>query len=193
MLRNTALAWGWPAKALHWIAAAAIVMLLAHGWWVTHLAPRDGRLANYTWHAMLGYDLLAITVIRLLWRWLNPVPQLPADLKPWERLSAQLGHAGLYVLMLAASVSGWVLAGTFRAPMNRDLFGLQIPAIVSAGSVTLTSGADRALHELAERAHAILSWLLALMVIVHVIGALRHHLGKRNDILRRMTWGTRAS
>ena len=95
--------------------------------------------------------------------------------------------------MLAASVSGWVLAGTFRAPMNRDLFGLQIPAIVSAGSVALTSGADRALHELAERAHAILSWLLALMVIVHVIGALRHHLGKRNDILRRMTWGTRAS
>src|SRR6185503_17625446 len=147
----------------------------------------------YTWHAMLGYDLLAITVIRLLWRWLNPAPQLPPDLKPWERLSAQLGHAGLYVLMLAASVSGWVLAGTFRAPMNRDLFGLQIPAIVSAGSVTLTSGADRALHELAERAHAILSWLLALMVIVHVIGALRHHLGKRNDILRRMTWGTRAS
>ena len=192
MLRNTALAWGWPAKALHWIAAAIIVLLLAHGWWMTHLAPRDGRLAHYSGHAMLGYDLLALTVIRLLWRWLNPVPQLPADLKAWERLSAQIGHAGLYVLMLAASVSGWVLAGTFRAPMNRDLFGLHFPAIVSGGSPTVASTADRSLHELLEGAHSIVSWLLALVVVVHVIGALRHHLGKHNDILRRMTWGARA-
>jgi cytochrome b561 len=26
-------------------------------------------------------------------------------------------------------------------------------------------------------------------VVIHVIGALRHHIFKRNQILRRMTWG----
>jgi cytochrome b561 len=77
--------------------------------------------------------------------------------------------------------------------MDRDLFGLKIPAIVGSQSAAITSSADRSLHELFEVSHKILAWLLALLLIVHVAGALRHHLGKRNDILRRMTWGARAS
>jgi cytochrome b561 len=35
MVRNTTALWGWPAKLLHWIAAVAILLLLAHGWWMT--------------------------------------------------------------------------------------------------------------------------------------------------------------
>ena len=38
----------------------------------------------------------------------------------------------------------------------------------------------------------LLAYLLAAVVVVHIIGALRHHFFKRNDILRRMTWGMRA-
>ena len=40
MVRNTNTNWGWPAKALHWIAAMAILVLLIHGWWMTHITPR---------------------------------------------------------------------------------------------------------------------------------------------------------
>jgi cytochrome b561 len=38
----------------------------------------------------------------------------------------------------------------------------------------------------------ILAYLLAAVVLVHIVGALRHHLINRNDVLRRMTWGMRA-
>jgi cytochrome b561 len=178
MLRNSTSSWGWPAKALHWIGALAILVLLCHGWWMTHLAPRPDRLVNYTWHAALGYDLLALTVLRLLWRWGNPVPALPRDLKRWEVLSAQLGHIGLYLLMLAATLTGWALAGTFRSPMNKDLLGIALPSLVG--------GPQSGLHGLFEKSHEILSYALAIIVIVHVAGALRHHLVKRNDVLRRM-------
>jgi cytochrome b561 len=78
MIRNSSAAWGWPAIALHWFGAALIIVLLAHGWWMTHLAPRPDRLANYSLHAALGYDFLALLILRLLWRWLNPVPALEA-------------------------------------------------------------------------------------------------------------------
>ncbi|HEY6995557.1 MAG TPA: cytochrome b/b6 domain-containing protein, partial [Xanthobacteraceae bacterium] len=44
-----------------------------------------------------------------------------------------------------------------------------------------------------EESHKILAYVLAAVVLVHVIGALRHHLLKRNDVLRRMTWGARAT
>ena len=37
MFRNSAVEWGWPAKVLHWIGALAILVLLGHGWWMTHM------------------------------------------------------------------------------------------------------------------------------------------------------------
>jgi cytochrome b561 len=36
--------------------------------------------------------------------------------------------------------------------------------------------------------HMVLAYLLAAVVLIHLIGALRHHIIKRNDVLRRMTW-----
>ena len=69
MTFNSRTTWGWPAKALHWIGAAIILVLLVHGWWMTHMTPRPDRLANYAWHSALGYDLLVLIVLRLLWRW----------------------------------------------------------------------------------------------------------------------------
>lgn len=181
MIRNTTETWGNPAKLLHWIGAALILALLVHGWWMTHLVPREGRLVNYAWHAALGYDLLALTVLRLLWRWRNETPAAPPGLTARERLAAKIGHWALYVLMLAATVSGWGLAGTFRNPLDAKLLGLiEMPAIASAG--------NRALHEAFEEAHEFLAYALAVFVIGHVVAAIRHHVVKKNDVLRRMSF-----
>ena len=184
MIRSTNAEWGWPAKLLHWLGAILILLLLGHGWWMTHMTPRPDRLANYAWHSALGYDLLALIVLRLLWRWFNPVPELPADLKPWERMAARAGHISLYVLMFIVSLTGWLVATTFRVPMTKDVFGIDIPPIVTT--------VDRPVRQLIEGSHMVLAYLLAALVVVHIVGALRHHLLKRNDVLRRMTWGMRA-
>ena len=184
MTFNSTTKWGWPAKVLHWIGAAIILVLLIHGWWMTHMTPRPERLANYAWHSALGYDLLALTVLRLLWRWFNPVPELPADLKPWERAAARVGHISLYVLMFIVSLTGWMVATTFRVPMTKDLLGVDVPAIVTT--------VDRSVRQWIEESHMVLAYLLAAVVLVHVVGALRHHMLKHNDVLRRMTWSARA-
>jgi len=42
------------------------------------------------------------------------------------------------------------------------------------------------MHELFEDSHKTLAYLLAVLVVVHVLGALRHHLIKHNDVLTRM-------
>jgi cytochrome b561 len=183
MTFNSATAWGWPAKTLHWIGAAMILVLLTHGWWMTHMTPRPERLVNYAWHSALGYDLLVLIVLRLLWRWINPVPALPAELKLWERAAAHFGHASLYALMLIVSLTGWMVATTFRVPMTKDLLGIDIPPIVTQ--------VDRSLRQWLEQSHMVLAYLLAAIVLIHILGALRHHMLKRNDVLRRMTWGMR--
>ena len=49
------------------------------------------------------------------------------------------------------------------------------------------------MHGLFEESHMILSYLLGALVVVHIVGALRHHLVKHNDVLRRMWFGTKGT
>jgi cytochrome b561 len=181
MIANTDNTWGWPAKLLHWIGAILILLLLGHGWWMTHLAPRPDRLAHYAGHAGLGYDFLALLVLRLLWRWTHAVPALPADMAPWQRWAARASHIGLYLLMFATTVVGWALAGTGRVPMNKDTFGLSVPLIYTSQ--------DRAMRRLLEDWHMILAYVLLALVIMHLAAALWHHFVKRDNVLRRMWFG----
>ena len=99
-------------------------------------------------------------------------------------MAARAGHISLYVLMLIVSVTGWMVATTFRTPMTKDLLGINVPPIITA--------LERSTRQWIEELHLILAYVLAAVVVVHIIGALRHHISKRNDVLRRMTWGVRA-
>jgi cytochrome b561 len=184
LLRNSENAWGWPAILLHWLAAAFILALLGHGWWMTHVVPRPERIVNYSWHAAIGYDLLVVLVLRLLWRWWASAPALPKDTRRWERIAAYGGHVLLYVFTFATAFVGWALAGTMRTPLTKDLFDFVVPGIYV--------NQDRGVHGRLEDTHRFLAYVLAAIVVIHIAGALRHQFIKHNDVLRRMLWPLRA-
>ncbi len=178
MLLSNARQWGWVAKLFHWVSAAFIVYLLADGWWMTHMAERAGRLPMYRSHAVLGYNVLLLFVLRIAWRGIDrATPAMPQGAKPWEWTLAQATHGILYLLVLAVSITGWLLAGTFREPLDGTLVGV-IPVPM------LTNNAS--LHRPMEEAHEALSYVLLTLIVIHVAAALRHHFMLRNDVLRRM-------
>lgn len=179
MFTNTTSDWGHIAKTLHWLGGALILFLLIHGWIMVGL-PREMRFANYSWHASFGYATLALMVLRLLWRWFNAVPEMPADAARWERVAAHAAHAGLYLLIFAAAISGWALAGAMRRPLDATLLGvISVPPIVT----------DRALHDQLESAHSLFAWTLAVLIVVHVAGAFYHRWIKKDNVLQRMLPG----
>jgi len=176
-MRNSASQWGSVAKVLHWVIAIMLLLSLAHGWWMTHLAERSSRLENYTLHATGGYDLLLLLLLRLGWRAYDRAPALPAGTPNWERIAAKSSHGLLYALTLAVCVAGWLLTGTLRRPLDADLMG-----IIGISGPAL----GREYHEMLEDTHKIIAYALLALIIVHIAAALRHHFIKRNDILRRM-------
>jgi cytochrome b561 len=186
MLRNTPTRWGAAAQAFHWVSAALVLYLLGHGWWMTHLAARDNRLAEYATHASVGYFLLALIMIRMVWRWTNEVPLHPPSAPAWERRLAMSVHVTLYVLLLVESYLGWALAGTLRQPLDRTLGGaVRVPQITRPG--------NRELHELLEGAHEVVAWILAALVVLHIGAAVYHWKVRRDDVLHRMLPGTHGS
>jgi cytochrome b561 len=86
--------------------------------------------------------------------------------------------------MFLGSLTGWMVATTFRAPMTKDLFGIDVAPIITT--------VDRSVRVWIEESHMVLAYLLAAVILIHIIGAMRHHAFKGNDVLRRMTWGMRA-
>lgn len=178
-LRNTTTAWGTVAKALHWVVALLGLFLVAYGWWMIHVAERSARPGNFAFHTALGYSLLLVVLLRLCWRAFDPAPAPPANSAPWERIGAHIAHALLYLLLIGASITGWLIVGSSRRPIEVQLLGfIPVPLLNNAG--------NRALHDLAEDIHRGLSYAMLALVVVHVAAALRHHFVKKNDVLRRM-------
>ena len=107
MIRNTTSNWGSVARAFHWILGLTIIGMLAFGWWMNHIPARPDRFFYRSIHADIGYLLLALMVLRLVWRWINPVPAMPAETPKWERIAARAGHFALYAVVFLAIMLGW--------------------------------------------------------------------------------------
>src|ERR1041385_6102132 len=70
--------------------------MIGFGWRVNHIPACGDRVFWRSMHADIGYLILMLMVIRLVWRWINPLPALPVETTRWQRIAARLSHAALY-------------------------------------------------------------------------------------------------
>ena len=54
--------------------------------------------------------ILALALLRLLWRWSNPTPSLPAGMPSWKHFLAHDSHVLLYGLLFVMPRSGWLMS-----------------------------------------------------------------------------------
>src|SRR3954452_25398107 len=111
MIRNTSSAWGSLARCLHWLLGAAIIGMIAFGWWMNHIPARPDRFFYRSIHADIGYLVLLLMMARLIWRWLNPLPGLPDDTPRWQRIAARASHGALYGGTMLVALLGWAHSG----------------------------------------------------------------------------------
>jgi cytochrome b561 len=176
MWRNTRQGWGAVAKALHWLVALLILVQFALGWIAVSWRLSPTKLELFVWHKSIGILVLALVVLRLLWRLSNPPPTSPPGMAGWERLAAWTNHLLLYALMLAMPLSGWIINSAANVPF--EVFWLiPLPDLV---------GPSRSLADTAKLVHLLLFWLIAAVIAIHVAAALRHHFVRRDAVLSRM-------
>lgn len=175
-LRNSPDSWGIIAQAFHWTIAALVFLQIGIGVYVDDLPLGIERLQWLSRHKSIGVLIFILLVFRLAWRKFNPAPPLPASMPQLERRLATITHGALYVLLLAAPLTGWLHASA--AGFGASFFGwFNIPDIV---------GKDRGLSEALHVAHSVIVWTLAALVVLHAAAALRHGLLLRDGVIRRM-------
>lgn len=181
MLRNTDKSWGSLARAFHWLTAIIIFSLFAYGLYMTEFPTREERGFHFTIHASFGISLLALMVLRVIWRLMNSSPLPPPGASNFEITAARLGHAGLYLLTFATATAGWLLAGSGRAELNYYLFGIvPMPNMLGTGSPY---------HGFLEEAHELLAYALIAVVVAHVVVAVWHKRSRNDGVMERMTKG----
>jgi cytochrome b561 len=180
MLRNSNDSWGWPARAFHWIVAALVLGLFAHGLLLEAL-PRDARPDQVWLHVAVGASLIGIVTAGFVWWLLNPVPREPPATPRWQATAARLVHWTLYALIFFTVGAGWLLNDSMRNPVDMQMFGLiPLPRLLAPGS---------ALHRTLEETHEVAAYLLIALVGLHVAAALWHHFVLRDAVLVRMLTG----
>ena len=175
-LLNSKCAYGIIAQALHWCVALLIFMQIPLGLYAANLPVSMARLQWLSYHKSLGLTILALVLLRLIWRWIDAPPPLPDTMMPWERCAALATHRALYFIPVLAMLAGWLYASAVGLSVN--WFGLiLIPDLISKNTE---------LAPLFKESHHGLVGLLVLLLIAHIGAAVRHAFVLRDNVVQRM-------
>jgi cytochrome b561 len=166
--------YGTPAKVFHWLVVALLAVQFPIGWFMpdVHGGPPGKAM---TLHVSFGLTILPLILLRLVWRITHPVAP-ESSLPPWQRVSSEAVHWLLYILVLAATITGWLFA-SFRG-WSVSYFNL-VPLPMLAAKNT------DAIHQV-DGWHQIAEWALLIAIGIHVAAALAHIFIFRDRVMQRM-------
>ena len=186
------------AVILHWLIAMSIFGMFALGWFMSDIpkeAPKQLSfdLFNwgiYTWqvpeeisprsfyfnvHKSFGVTIFALILLRTVWRLTHTPPALLSSYKAIERKLANVTHRSLYLLMLMLPLSGIIMA--MYSKYGIKWFGM-----------SFIKGLDNnPMREVFKSVHQIIGLVLLAIVVIHILGALKHKLIDKDETLKRMS------
>ena len=168
------------AKAIHWAMAVTIIAVWFIGFYAANLrgdVPRGGLAL--TIHKAIASAVLFLIAGRLVYRLTARYPGLPAGITGRTAQAAKGVHLLLYGVMIAAPFSGWYWSSVAGHPGT--ILGLfKLPALVDT---------NLANEDVAMWVHRGVTWTAGILIVGHVIAALKHHLVDRDETLLRMLPG----
>lgn len=172
MIKSTEQTYGLVARALHWSIAVLIILMIASGYAAGEVLPKAVVIPL---HKSTGIIVLGLSIIRLAWWAMDCVRPGDAELT-WEKWPSRLAKWALAGLALAVPVSGWLMSSA--ADKAITLYGL--------ATVPMLLAPDKELAHTLGEVHETLGSIIAIILAVHVVGALRHHYVLKDQILSRM-------
>ena len=91
-------------------------------WTMPHIGRNTPVTTLISLHFTYGVIILAVAIVRLVWRIIQGEPVPLNGVPPWQAQSARIIHWLLYVLLLLLPILGWINASWRGMPIV--MFGL---------------------------------------------------------------------
>lgn len=163
------------AVVLHWTVALLLAATSGLGWYMMSIEDEPGSAWYFDLHKSVGVVIALLIASRVGWRLANRPEPLPAGVPMWQAKAAEGTQALLYVLMVLMPITGYLGASYSKAGVR--LFGLATPQWALPN------------HDRAEQffgIHSVLIWVLVVLVVIHVLGALKHLVMDKDGVHQRM-------
>lgn len=159
-LYDRAESFGWISIALHWLTGAIVIAMWFIGKNISGQSPADMEAMRHV-HVTLGLSAWLLLAGRIAWRIISPHPKAPGQ----SRQLHEIVRAIHYLMLLALGVM--LLSGPLLAW-----------ALARGGA---TEGLLRTVH-------GGMANLLGMLILVHILGALKHLMFHQDETFERMLW-----
>jgi cytochrome b561 len=167
------------ARLLHWLVAVLLLAQFAFGWWLGEVprnTPARGYFVNL--HKSAGMLIALVILLRIVWRIRHSPPPLPQTLPRWQQGLAAASHHGLYLCMVLMPLSGYLGS-------NFSKYGVKFFNVVM---LPPWGRDDQQLYAVFNQTHKITAAVLLVLVVLHVLAALKHGL-QHDGIISRIGIG----
>jgi cytochrome b561 len=162
------------AIVLHWSIALLILAAFLLGLTVDDF-PKAWNATVVNIHALIGLAVLALTMVRVVWRMGHKPPPLPRSSNPLLEKSSKAVHLLLYFMMILVPVIG--IPTLFYRGRGINFGFFQIPPLLPRVPELF-----RPLTEL----HELSAYALLTLGVGHVLAALYHQIVLRDRLMWRM-------
>ena len=157
----------------HWLTLALLVV----AWFLGDALDEarhagDATLVSYIIHAMVGDLVLLLTLLRIYFRRKDGTPA-PVGTGTMDKVATGIHHL-LYTLLVLIPITGAITI--FTSPIGKALLAWDVSQLPK-------KFAGVPAHEV----HGLLVNLLILIVVVHILGAIKHQFLLKDGLMSRMS------
>ncbi|WP_420601596.1 cytochrome b [Flagellimonas sp.] len=158
--------------AIHWITALLIIALFPLGKYMSGLEPSE-KMGLLKIHAIFGMVVFVLTLVR---SYLFFKSKRPDDLKTGSKFNDKLAvwiHNAFYFLLIGISLAG----------LATMITGGYLDAIKSAKPDLILAKEN----VVPLKAHGLLATIMMLLLVLHVLGVIKHYVLTKENTLKRMS------
>lgn len=166
---------------LHWLVAILVISLLGSG---IYMAENDAY-SFYYWHKSFGVVVFAVVIARVYWRIKNgwPVP-----VSVYSKIEQQLAKIIHYILLIGSVLmpcSGFLMSALGGHGVS--LFAVELVARnANPENMRKVIAHNQELASFFHGVHHWLGYILVAALVLHIVGALKHHVLDKDGTLKRM-------
>ena len=172
-LTNSLTEYGSISKIFHWFSAAVLFLQIPLGFYLVDLDFNEKRLTMESIHIILGLSIFYLTLLRLIYKFINPTPPLSNSIFRGQKIIAKLNHILLYISIFIISISG-ILKKIFNGEMLNIFF------------LNLEIKDNFDLAELFYDIHILGNYTLIALISLHIIAVIIHKVFFRENLLKKI-------